>query len=287
MIRAMSAPDADRIRAAAGCDALLVRVVDETPSTNETLMESPFGRVPAPATLLATLRQHAGRGRRGRAWLCEPGRSLAFSIAFERVVRNEPPPAALSIVAGTAVAAALAPWAPGIGLKWPNDLQLAGRKLGGILVESRRSPPSMDLRVETAIERIVVGIGINLAAPREPQLVHSACGLFDGTDLRDDPGVLIGCMAGEVVRAFERFLSDGLAPFVARWERLDALRGAPVVVLDGERVIASGCALGIDADGALRLLGPCGVETVRSGEVSLRRSDEWAVGAAAGGVAHR
>lgn len=270
----MHALDADRIRAAAGCDALDVRTVEQTPSTNEVLMQQPFDAAPAPPVLLATLHQTAGRGRRGRAWICEPGRSLAFSVAFERFVTVEPPPAGLSIVVGAAAAVALTPWAADLRLKWPNDLQRAGRKLGGILVETRRSLPSPGVGVRPAIERIVVGIGINLVAPRETQqFAQPACGLFEDGAICDDPAAPIGRVAGEVVRAVDRFLAQGLGPSIAAWRRFDALQGEPVVVLEGGRIVASGRALGIDENGALRLSGDRGIEVVRSGEVSVRRSD--------------
>ncbi|HEY0879549.1 MAG TPA: biotin--[acetyl-CoA-carboxylase] ligase [Zeimonas sp.] len=270
----MGALDADRIRAAAGCDALHVRTAGEIASTNEALMQRAFGDAPSLPRLVATLHQTAGRGRRGRAWVCEPGRSLAFSIAFERSVGNEPPPAALSIVVGAAAAIALVPWAPDVRLKWPNDLQRGGRKLGGILVETRRSLPLPGSAATPSIERIVVGIGINLAAPREsPLIAQGACGLFDDAGVRDDPATVAGCVAGEVVRAFDRFVADGLGAFVAGWQRFDALQGEPVVVLQGEQVVASGRALGIDACGGLQLLRDGRIEVVRSGEVSLRRGD--------------
>ncbi len=277
----MSSLDVDRIRAAAGRDALCVQTVDEIASTNEALMQRPFGQEPAPPVLLATLHQTAGRGRRGRAWICEAGRSMAFSIAFERRVGAEPPPAALSIVIGVAVAVALAPWAPDLRLKWPNDLQRGGRKLGGILVETRRSL-ALPRAPARAIERIVVGIGINLVAPRDARVGQPSCGLFDGSTAVDDPATVIGCVAGEVSRSFDRFLAEGPGEFVAAWHRFDAFRGESVVVLEGDRVVASGASLGIDEQGALRLFGDGGVRIVRHGEVSLRRDDERVAAGIAG-----
>ncbi len=274
----MSALDADRICAAAGCEALHVQTFEEIPSTNEALMQRPFGQAPAPPSLVATLHQSAGRGRRGRAWVCEPGRALAFSIVFERRVGAEAPPCALSIVVGVAAAIALVPWAPDVRLKWPNDLQRAGRKLGGILVETRRSLPVQAAGAAAhSIERIVVGIGINLVAPRDERIGQPACGLFDDSAVRDDPATVIGCVAGDVVRAVERFFAEGPDESVAAWQRFDALQGAAVVVTESGRVVASGRALGIDAQGALRLLGRDGVQIVRHGEASLRRDDERAV----------
>jgi len=268
----MNALDAERVRAAAGCDALQVRSVDEIASTNEALMQRPFGQSPAPPALLATLHQTAGRGRRGRVWICESGRALAFSIAFERLVGAEAPPTALSIAVGVAAARALVPWAPDVRVKWPNDLQRAGRKLGGILVETRRGLPLAASGSATcSIERIVVGIGLNLLAPRDERIGQPACGLFDDSPMRDDPETVIGCVAGEVVRAVDRFLGEGPQEAVAAWQRFDALHGEPVLVLEGDRVVASGRALGIDSLGGLRLLGEHGVRILRHGEVTLRR----------------
>lgn len=278
----MAALDIERIRTIADCDGLAARLVDEIPSTNEALMEAGFGQTCAPTTLLVAAHQTAGRGRRGRSWVSERGRSLTFSLALERLVDAGAPPVAASIVCGVAAADALAPWLPGIGLKWPNDLWIGAGKLGGILVETRRSAP-LHPGVARCIERLVIGIGINLAAPREDRAVPGARGLFDlpgadgapgggaGAMVRDDPEILIGCIAGAVVRALNEFFTVGLAPFIPRWQRRDVLTGEPVVVFDGSSVLTRGRAIGLDPGGALRLLGAHGVERIRFGEVSVRR----------------
>ena len=278
----MAALDIERIRVIADCDGLVARLVDEIPSTNEALMDAGFGRTCAPPTLLVAAHQTAGRGRRGRNWVSERGRSLTFSLALERLVDTAAPPAAASIVCGVAAADALAPWLPGIGLKWPNDLWIGAGKLGGILVETRRSAP-LHPGMARCIERLVVGIGINLAAPREDRAVPGARGLFDpvgaedapdgraGAMVRDDPEILIGCIAGEVVRALNEFFTAGLAPFIPRWQRRDVLMDETIVVLDGASVLARGRAIGLDPGGALRLLGAHGVERIQFGEVSVRR----------------
>ncbi len=267
----MSAIDVERIRLAAGCDTLRVTAVDETGSTNDDLMEAAFGDAPAPPRLLATASQTAGRGRRGRSWITEPGRAIAFSIAFERAVGAQPPPAALPIAVGAAAASALTPWAPDVALKWPNDLQRAGRKLGGILVETRRSPP-VPRAAQGSIERIVVGIGVNLVAPKDgAAMAVPACGLFDDSLSRDAPESVIGCIAAAVVPATECFLAHGLAPFIAEWQRFDALAGEAVTATDGDRTIVAGRALGIDATGGLRVQTPSGLRVLNAGEVTVRR----------------
>lgn len=266
--------DADLVREAASCEGLRVDTVDETGSTNQVLMEAAFGPDAAPPRLLAAARQTAGRGRRGRAWLTPEGRSVALSIAFERRALREPPPVGVSVAVGVAAAQALLRWAPDLRLKWPNDLLRAGSKLGGVLVECRRSQPA-GAADGSAIERIVVGIGVNLLAPDDAASIpQPACGLFDDATLPANAAeTVIGILAGSVVPAVRRFLVDGLAPFAAAWRRFDALEGETVALVDGEHVLATGRALGLDDSGGLRLLTPDGLRVLSSGEVSIRRLD--------------
>lgn len=269
----MTMLDTELIRAHAACGDLRVEAVDETGSTNRVLMDAPFGDAPARPRLLAARRQTAGRGRRGRAWLSPAGRSAAFSIAFERAVRREPPPAALSLAVGAAAASTLSRWAPDLRLKWPNDLLRPGGKCGGILVECRRSIAAAGCE---PIERIVVGIGLNLIAPPDEAAIgQRACGLFDGASLpARTTETVIGALAAAIVPAVGRFLADGLGPFVETWRSFDAFEGEPVAVLEGERVLASGRALGIDDRGGLRVQTADGLRVLSSGDVSLRRLAE-------------
>jgi BirA family biotin operon repressor/biotin-[acetyl-CoA-carboxylase] ligase len=276
----MPAIDIDSIRAAvarAGVTGLRVEAVAETGSTNRVLMDAPFGEGPASPRLLAAARQTAGRGRQGRGWVMEPGRSAAFSIAIERRANGGRPAVGLSIVAGVAVAGALASLLEaaasdpghdrGIGLKWPNDLRRDGCKIGGILVESRRGPVG-----GAQIERYVVGIGLNLLAPRDEAgaIGQPATGLFDGESLPVPAEAIVGRVAASVVDAARLFFREGLAPFADGWHRFDALRGRQVVALVDGRSEAVGVARGIDADGALLLDTAAGLRAVRAGEVSVR-----------------
>src|SRR3954469_10847981 len=106
-----------------------VRTVERCGSTNTVLLEE--GK---PGVFLSADEQTAGRGRRGRRWYTAPGVDIAFSLSAE-IAR---PVAGLSLIAGVAAARALR--ALGVAqaaLKWPNDLLVAGAKLGGILVETR------------------------------------------------------------------------------------------------------------------------------------------------------
>jgi len=268
----MAAIDIDIIRAAAAREDLAIEVVDETGSTNRVLMDAAFGAAPASPRLFAAARQTAGRGRRGRDWLMEPGRSAAFSIALERAAMPGVAAVGLPIAVGIAVAQALAPMAAGIQLKWPNDLQRAGRKFGGILVESRRGPAGAG----GALERFVVGIGLNLLPPRDAsaRIAQPVTGLFDeaaeGAHGNPAAEFVIGRAAGAAVAAVMRFLDEGLGPFREAWNQVDALRGQRVALMFDGRIEAEGIARGIACDGALLLETPSGIRSVASGDVSVR-----------------
>src|SRR6266571_151982 len=92
----------------------------------------------APAwTLVAAGHQTAGRGRLGRTWSSEPGGSLLFSLVLRPDMQPEDV-GLLTLAAGVAMAAACKDEAAlEVRCKWPNDLLLGDRKVGGILSESR------------------------------------------------------------------------------------------------------------------------------------------------------
>ena len=128
-------------------------IVDVTGSTNDDLLEA--GKQGAPhGTGLAARAQTAGRGRRGHKWDSTAG-NLLLSIVLRPCV-NPAKYSGLAAVSGLAVLEALEKQglANEIGLKWPNDLVLEGRKLAGILTEASLSGRGVD--------HVVIGIGVNL-----------------------------------------------------------------------------------------------------------------------------
>ena len=125
----------------------------------------------APAgTLIIAESQDAGRGRGGKRWNSPAGHGLWMTL-LERP-RSGRGLDVLSLRLGLYAAEVLDPFATGrpVQLKWPNDLQVAGRKLAGILVEARWR----DQRVDW----VAIGIGLNVTAPDDHAL---ATGLADGT----------------------------------------------------------------------------------------------------------
>jgi BirA family biotin operon repressor/biotin-[acetyl-CoA-carboxylase] ligase len=225
-----------------------VDVLAEVDSTNAALMRR-AALDPTPAALLADA-QTAGRGRRGKAWLSPPGANLYLSLAWP--VREA---AGLSLAVGIACAEALR--VPALRVKWPNDLVVEQRKLGGVLIE-------------LAGGIAVIGVGLNVRMPR------AAAEVLDQpwTDLATlgidaDRNTLAARLLDALVAALLEFERGGFAPFAARWQGLDALAGREVRVASGDE-IHPGIAAGVAADGGLRVALAGGERVFHSADVSVR-----------------
>ena len=169
----------------------------------------------------------------------------------------------LSLAVGVLVAEALrAAGFAEVGLKWPNDLVVGGRKLGGILIQLRGEAMGPC--------EAVIGLGLNVRMPAASgeTVDQPWCDLAsidaDVSRLRVLGSVLDALLPG--LRQFER---ESLQAFATRWQALDALRGRPVRVIDGRETV-EGLALGIADDGALRVQLAEGERRYHGGEVSVR-----------------
>ena len=234
-------------------------------STNTRLLERPTP--PAGARVLLAERQTGGRGRRGRAWASPLAAHLYLSLArqFSGGLARL---GGLSLVAGIAAAEALhALGLPQVRLKWPNDLVVpdgAGlRKLGGLLVEGGGE--------HGGEVRAVLGLGLNVRMPAADaaRIDQPWCDL-DGLGAAVSRNVLAARVLSHLLPALDVFDREGLAAFLPRYAALDALAERRVRLFrpDGD---CDATALGLDADGALRLrLDDGRACVVHSGEVSVR-----------------
>ncbi|HEY5970650.1 MAG TPA: bifunctional biotin--[acetyl-CoA-carboxylase] ligase/biotin operon repressor BirA [Pseudoxanthomonas sp.] len=215
------------------------------------------------AAVLLAERQSGGRGRRGRTWASPLAAHLYLSVArqFSGGLARL---GGLSLVAGIAAAEALqeAGYAD-VRLKWPNDLVVEGRKLGGLLVEGGGE--------HAGPVRAVIGLGVNVRMPNEvaaaiDQPWVDLAGLGDATPSRNR---LAAGLLTHLLPALDQFDAEGLAPFLARYARLDALAGCEVAIHAGENK-HFGTATGIAADGALQVRVGGEERAFHAGEVSVR-----------------
>jgi len=185
-----------------------------------------------PGTLIVADAQTAGRGRMGRSWRSERGAGIWLTL----VERPRDPSGleVLSLRVGLALAPALDQFAADrVCLKWPNDLYLGGRKLGGILIEARWR--------EQSLEWLAIGVGINLRPPADEP---NAVGLPEGGAASRD--VVLEEIVPRIRAAAARggpLDRDELAAFAAR----DIAMGRRCV----EPVL--GIVRGISASGALQV----------------------------------
>lgn len=238
-------------------------------STNTELLSRPNPPNGSSEVLLAEY-QTAGRGRRGRAWLAPPGGAICLSLSW--TFRDVPADlGALGLVIGVCELRALHELGvTGAKLKWPNDVLVDERKLGGILIE---------LRAESGGPAcVVIGIGLNVALGA-PLLAKIAETGIAATDLVTaglvDPSrnTVAGALVDSCVRGLLEFERDGLRPFVENWRDADALQGKMVDVRGAVGEVTRGLARGVDLHGALLVeTADEGLKKFVSGDVSVRVS---------------
>ncbi len=206
--------------------------------------------------------QQRGRGRHGKAWLSPLGNSISLSLRYRWATASLP--AGLSLAVGVAAVDALKTLGVvGVGLKWPNDLWAAGRKLGGILIEPRYSTERLD---------VVIGIGVNLRLPHPPPRCQPMTDLETVATERLSRNVLTGRLLKAIIHACESVEAHGFAVYQDAFAAVDALKGQPIRVTSGVHQAApiDGVADGIERDGALRVQTVNGCQRIITGSVTLR-----------------
>jgi BirA family biotin operon repressor/biotin-[acetyl-CoA-carboxylase] ligase len=170
----------------------------------------------------------------------------------------------LPLAAGVAVAEAVESLGVSPRLKWPNDVMIDERKLGGILAESSSA--------ESKLEWVVLGMGLNVNAALPEDLRDRAISLAEARASSVDLEALAAAVLGRVAVWYHRVLDGGPRPVVSAWrERAMPWWGRRVVAWSGEGRV-EGRAIGIDDAGGLVLETDDGARiTLRSGEVSSLR----------------
>jgi BirA family transcriptional regulator, biotin operon repressor / biotin---[acetyl-CoA-carboxylase] ligase len=202
---------------------------------------------PAGAVVVADA-QDKGRGRLGRRWHSPPGESLYLSV----VLRPPLPPhrvPPLTLGAGVAVAEALLAFDVTPALKWPNDVQLDGKKVAGILTEM-----SGDI---DRVHHLVVGIGVNLNASAFPEELGAiatsvAMARGGGDAARVARADFAAVLCARLEHWVDLFVAEGAVPVVAAWKQHARFFGRRVQVTAG-RDRLEGVAEDLEDDGALRL----------------------------------
>lgn len=242
-----------------------------TDSTNTRARELAAAGAPH-GTVVTAGEQMEGRGRQGRSWTAPPGTALLYSAVVRPLEERH---MLLPLAVPLAVCEAAEELQPEIrcGVKWPNDVQVEGRKLAGILIEARPQDGWA-----------IVGVGLNLTTrPGEfsPELRDTATSLAIESRRSSPPPEgdrhkirypdrmaitpAVGVATEAVNRRLERWIGAEPETVLAAWRERDALRGREVAWEGG-----SGVADGIDDRGYLVVVTPTGERiAVGAGEVHL------------------
>jgi BirA family transcriptional regulator, biotin operon repressor / biotin---[acetyl-CoA-carboxylase] ligase len=247
-----------------------VRVLERAGSTNDVLAELVKGGDEPPFSTVLTLNQTSGRGRLGRVWTAPPDKTLAVSVLVRPAV-SPFPLGWIPLLAGVAMSTSIdALVGDGrTGLKWPNDVQVDGRKICGVLAEL----------VPTG-NAVIVGTGINLTLTEEELPVATATSLAlagvqeDGETLVD---AVVGPYLAELAELLERLsaaggdaVASGIHRTVSEWCRTLG-REVRVSLPGGGELF--GTATGLDGTGRLvvREQGSGNESAVAAGDVTHLR----------------
>lgn len=199
--------------------------------------------------------QTAGRGRLGRAWLSPPGQGIYASLLLRPPLPpNELPQitlsTAVSLVRALTRTVGVTP-----GIKWPNDLILKGKKLGGILTEMETESDQ--------IRYLVVGLGLNVNnTDFPPELAGRATSLLKAEGRSFPRLTILKAWLEEFEILYTQFLARGFPEILEEWKQHSVTLGKYVAVRQGPRQV-EGLAMEVTPDGALVL------ETARGEEVKV------------------
>lgn len=240
-----------------------LRIFQTLDSTNRYLRDQAESE-PVSGSVVFAETQTSGRGRRGKTWISPFGSNIYLSILwnFEQGAQALE---GLSLGVGVAVKRALTDAGlENVKLKWPNDIYVGHKKLGGILLEMVGDPAGHC--------SVIVGVGINVSMPR-----RAAADIDQAwTDVKTEAGTAIsrnqlaGALVDNIFPLLADFQSVGFAPYRDEWQAADAFQGSVATVTTAREAV-SGTVLGVNATGALEMRMDSGeVRRFIGGELSLR-----------------
>lgn len=206
--------------------------------------------------------QTAGRGRAGRAWHSERGTGIYVTILLRPKLAPVQAPL-LTMMAGISARTAVAAITGlPVDLKWPNDLMIAGKKLGGILTEMHAEP--------TAVKFVIVGMGLNVNQEKFPaELVGAATSLRAETGRNYSRLEILLRLLREFESDYNRLLHEGVAGVVKRFAEVSSYAHGKKVRVETGTETFTGMTAGLTAEGLLLVERAAGdIFTVIAGDVT-------------------
>jgi BirA family biotin operon repressor/biotin-[acetyl-CoA-carboxylase] ligase len=244
-----------------GCRLHCEETVD---STNRIALELAQAGAPEGTVVLAA-RQTAGRGRMQRSWQSPPGCNLYLSIVLRPKIPQQEA-SQITLMTGLAAVEAVSEACPEgrVGIKWPNDILIGGRKVCGILAEARTDRGKID--------SVVVGIGLNVnmeKADFDPSHRETATSLREETGRNHSREDLFLSLCGRFEGWYEILERNGFAAVREGWLARAEMTGKRIRVLFGDEM-REGMFAGIDRDGALLIADERGVVSrITAGDATI------------------
>jgi BirA family biotin operon repressor/biotin-[acetyl-CoA-carboxylase] ligase len=238
-----------------------LRLLDVVASTQDELRLLAEEGAPE-GTLVIAEQQTSGRGRMGRSWISPAGKGIWMSLLLRPPVPLPHTPQ-LTLLAAVALSRAITRVVPvTIGIKWPNDLLVDGKKISGILLESAAE--------DERLLYVVVGMGIsvNLDAEDYPEeLLQKAVSLKMASGDVVNRSDLIAAILEEFERLYDLYLEQGFAPIRSLWEA-HAVTLNKQTLLNTPQGPVEGVPRGLDDMGGLKVeLADGSYRTIYSAEV--------------------
>lgn len=231
-------------------------------STNTTAWQLSEQGAPEGSVFVAD-RQTAGRGRLGRSWHSPPRVGLWFSLALRPEVAPAQAPG-LSLLTALALAQTIRSHCRvEAKIKWPNDCQIVGKKVAGILTEL-----SSEL---DRVNFVIVGVGLNVNQAKSdfPRALRSkATSLAIETRQKWRRAEILALFLKEFEHSYLQFKKSGIGSFIGEIEQRMTLLGQKVKLAAGKEIV-TGKVAGLAEDGALLLETKSGSYRAVSGEVSV------------------
>ena len=233
---------------------------DSLPSTMEPLARLAESGAPE-GTIVVAGHQTAGRGRAGRTFVTGAGSALTLSVLLRPAVLAKdlaPLPLIFGVAVAEGIEAVIAPEFRGtVELKWPNDVLYQGKKLCGLLMQSRSTA--------RGVAFVNFGIGINVNASPD-ELPDGATSLFQITGARRNIEDVERAVLDRLSVRYEEWLAHGSRPGLDAWTERARFLNEPVCV-DNEGSQVEGVFECVSDDGALILRTPTGRTTIVAGDL--------------------
>nr|WP_320011381.1 biotin--[acetyl-CoA-carboxylase] ligase [uncultured Desulfobulbus sp.] len=222
--------------------------LEETDSTNRIAKQEAAAGIESQSVIWAG-QQQSGKGQYGRVFASPPG-GLYFSL----VLRPQLPPDALpliTLVTGLACRDVLhEACAAQAQIKWPNDLYLKGKKVGGILCEN-----SMQTIGEKVQATVIIGVGLNINSKRSdfpPELHPLVTTIFTEGGMAFDLSALLDAVVKKICHFVDE-LAINRDSLLDRWQNYDYLLNKPLRYINGEQIL-HGTGKGLASDGRYQIV---------------------------------